>query len=361
VQKLVSDNQVVDEALIGVSVDPDELRKPGRWWAPIVMAVVLAASMIVALAIGPSWLPVSQVWDVLAHHLGENNHPTPTANAIVWDLRLPRTVLAALCGAGLAVTGAVMQAVLVIPIADPYILGTSSGASLGAVIVLVVLNNSGAGALSIGAFAGALGAFLVVMIIGWGSRSSPARVLLAGVAVGYMADAVFSLILTENANAQQTQDLTFWTLGSFGGATWNQIILVLVVVILVSCFCMARARGMDALVFGDELAAAVGVDANRLRCQLSVVVALLTAVMVAVCGEIGFIGLVIPNVGRWIVGIGHRRLLPVVALGGAVFAVWADTIARTVFAPTEVPVGVITALVGAPFFIVLLVSRKEQI
>lgn len=345
-------------------MSPPAGRRPEavRWWAPLVLAIVLAASMLVALAIGPSWLPVSDVWSVIVHHLGAGSHPSTTADDIVWNLRLPRTVLAALAGAGLAVAGTVMQAVLGNPLADPYILGTSSGASLGAVIVLVLVGNTGAGALSVGAFVGALAAFGVVMALGWKHRrSGPVRTILAGVAVGYLASAVTSLITTEDASAEQTRGFLFWLLGSFAGATWDQNILVLVVLVAVSCFCLARARGMDALVFGDEMAAAVGVDAARLRRQLSVVVALLTAVLVAVSGEVGFIGLVLPHVSRWLVGITHRRVIPVVALGGAVFAVWADTIARTAFAPTEIPVGVITALVGAPFFIVLLMRQTEHL
>jgi iron complex transport system permease protein len=338
------------------------LHKPGRWWVPLALLGVLVASMLVALAIGPSWLPVDQVWAVLVHHLGDHNHPGVVANSIVWDLRLPRTVLAALCGAGLGVAGTVMQAVLANPLADPYILGMSSGASVGAVIVIVVLNNNGTGALWAGAFMGALGAFSVVIALSWGGRrSSPVRTILAGVAVGYLASAVTALIETVDANADQIRGLLFWLLGGFGGATWNQIILVFAVLVAVSCFCMVRARGMDALIFGDEMAAAVGIDATRLRRQLIIVVALLVAILVSVSGEIGFIGLVLPHITRWLVGIGHRRVIPVVALGGAAFAVWADTIARTAFSPVEIPVGVITALIGAPFFIVMLLRRTEHL
>jgi iron complex transport system permease protein len=342
--------------------EPTGVRVPGRWWVPAVLAVILAVSMLVALAIGPAWLPISQAWDVVIHHLGVHNKINFTSDAIVWDLRLPRTVLAALCGGGLAVSGTVMQAVLGNPLADPYILGTSEGASVGAVIVVVVLDSTGTGALSVGAFVGALTAFSVVMVLGSKKRQAgPVRTILAGVAVGYLAGAVTSLIETTSANAQQFRGFEFWLLGGFGGATWSQNLLVLVVLLAVTCFCLTRARGMDALVFGDEMAAAVGVDATRLRRQLSVVVALLTAVMVSVSGAVGFIGLVLPHISRWLVGITHRRVLPVVALGGAIFAVWADTIARTAFAPQEIPVGVITALVGAPFFIVLLIRRSEHI
>jgi iron complex transport system permease protein len=335
---------------------------PGRWWAPAVLAVILVVSMLVALAIGPSWLPVGQAVDVVLHHLGFHNRINVTSNSIVWYLRLPRTVLAALCGAGLALAGTVMQAVLGNPLADPYILGTSSGASFGAVIVVITLHNTGSGALSGGAFVGALAAFSVVMLLSSNRRQTgPVRTILAGVAVGYLASAGTSLIETVSANAQQFEGIEFWLLGSFGGAVWTQNLLVLVTVLVVGCFCMTRARGMDALVFGDEMAAAVGVDARRLRLELSVVVAVLTAVMVAVSGAVGFIGLVLPHVARWLVGITHRRVIPAVMLGGAIFAVWADTIARTAFAPVEVPVGVITAMVGAPFFIVLLLRRTEHV
>lgn len=346
----------------GEPIDVAAVHQPERWWAPPALLVVLVASMLAALAIGPSWLPLDQVWGVLVHHLGDGNHPGAVANSIVWDLRLPRTVLAALCGAGLAVAGTVMQAVLANPLADPYILGTSSGASVGAVIVIVVFDNNGAGALWAGAFVGALAAFSVVIALSWGGRrSSPVRTVLAGVAVGYLASAVTSLIETVDANADQIRGLLFWLLGGFGGATWNQVILVLAVLIAVSCFCVGRARSMDALIFGDELAAAVGVDATRLRRQLIIVVALLVAVLVSVSGDVGFIGLVLPHVTRWMVGIGHRRVVPVVALGGAAFAVWADTIARTAFSPVEIPVGVITALIGAPFFIVMLLRRTDHL
>ncbi|WP_215449703.1 iron ABC transporter permease [Streptomyces sp. ATCC 21386] len=321
---------------------------------------VLALSVAVAVTIGPADIEVGDVWSVIASHLGWGTaEVSPIRDGIVWNLRLPRTLLAAVCGAGLAVCGAVMQSLLRNPLADPFVLGVSSGASTGAVVV-VVLGAGGALSLSGGAFVGALVSFALVLLLSHILGGSTDRVVLSGVAVMQLFSSLTSFIVMTAADAETTRGVLFWLLGSLSGADWGQVWLCLAVLALSLVVCLGYARTLDAFAFGQDAAATLGVAVARTRTVLLCVTALLTAALVSAAGAIGFVGLVLPHAARALVGPGHGRLLPVTAVAGAVFLVWADTLARTVLDPQELPVGVVTSLVGVPAFVLVLYRTRRM-
>jgi iron complex transport system permease protein len=319
----------------------------------------LLPSIAAAITIGPADLGISDVYAVIARHLW-NVHSDMSLidDGIVWELRLPRALLAAICGAGLAITGAVLQSLMRNPLADPFILGISSGASTGAVLVIVT-GVGGALGLSGGAFAGALAAFGFVLLLAALTGRGTDRVVLAGVAGTELFSAVTAFVVFSSADAQQTRGVLFWLLGSLGGASWNQVALCGTICLLSLAVCLSNAHALDAFVFGEDTAASLGIGVPHVRVLLLVVTAMLTAVLVSAAGAIGFVGLVLPHAARIIIGPLHRRLLVVTALAGATFLVWVDTVARTVFAPQELPVGVVTAMVGVPVFVLILARRKQ--
>ncbi|HEY9365990.1 MAG TPA: putative F420-0 ABC transporter permease subunit [Agromyces sp.] len=339
----------------------------GRFWIwAVALGAALAASVIAAVTIGPAGLaPTDVVASVLAHlGIGE---PTlsPLRDGIVWELRMPRVLTAAAVGAGLALCGAVMQALTRNPLADPYLLGLSSGASVGAVIVIVL----GVGLLlPFAAFAGALVALVATLALagaagrgagrGSGGGLSPTRTVLAGLAVSSMFGAITSLVIFWSATGDSYREILNWLLGSLAGTDWVSVAIAGGALIVIGIPLIASARTLDAFAFGDAAASALGVHVGRSRLLLLGGTALLTGALVAVSGSIGFVGLILPHGVRLLVGSRHRALLPLSALAGALFLVWADTAARTLFDPRELPVGIITALVGGPVFALLLMRRR---
>lgn len=333
--------------------------------APVLAAAgvaALALSIATAITIGPADLAVTDVAAVVGQHLGLGDHAlTPIEDGIVWELRLPRTLLAAVCGAGLALCGAVMQSLLRNPLADPFVLGISSGASTGAVCVMVLGLGGGLVGLSGGAFLGAVAAFAFVLLLAAGAGGATDRVILAGVAATQLFSALTSFIVTSSADAEQTRGVLFWLLGSLAGAGWADVALCGVVTLMGLAVCWGLASTLDAFAFGEDAAAALGVPVRWVRVVLLTVTALVTAALVSAAGAIGFVGLVLPHAARALVGPGHRFLVPTTALVGAIFLVWVDTVARTVFAPQELPVGVVTALVGVPAFAVIMLRRGRLV
>jgi len=322
--------------------------------------VALCGSVAVAITIGPARIGVGDVWSVVAGHLGWGSADvSPIRNGIVWQLRLPRTLLAAVCGAGLAVCGAVMQSLLRNPLADPFVLGVSSGASTGAVAVVVLGVGGGAVSVSAGAFAGAVLSFALVLLLSHTLGGTTDRVVLSGVAAMQLFSALTSFVVMTAADAETTRGVLFWLLGSLGGADWTDVWVGACVLAVALLVCLGYARTLDAFAFGHDAAAALGVSVARTRLVLLSITALLTAVLVSSAGAIGFVGLVLPHAARALVGSGHARLLPVAALAGAVFLVWVDTLARTVLDPQEVPVGVVTSLIGVPAFVLVLYRSRS--
>ncbi|MCX5598660.1 iron chelate uptake ABC transporter family permease subunit [Streptomyces phaeochromogenes] len=321
---------------------------------------LLLLSVAVAITIGPADIRVGDVWAVVASHLGwGSSELTPIREGIVWELRLPRTLLAAVCGAGLAVCGAVMQSLLRNPLADPFVLGVSSGASTGAVIVVVLGVGGGLLSVSAGAFLGAVLSFGLVLLLSHTLGGATDRVVLSGVAAMQLFSALTSFVVMTSADAETTRGVLFWLLGSLSGVGWTDVWVCFAVLAVTLLVCLGYARTLDAFAFGQDAAATLGVSVARTRLVLLCATALLTAALVSSAGAIGFVGLVLPHAARALVGSGHARLLPVTALAGAVFLVWVDTLARTVLDPQEVPVGVVTSLIGVPVFVLVLYRTRR--
>ncbi|MEU6923422.1 MULTISPECIES: iron ABC transporter permease [unclassified Streptomyces] len=316
--------------------------------------------MVLAIGIGAVNVPAGDVWTVLVHHAtGRGAVDDIALDQIVWQFRTPRVVLAAVVGAGLAVAGAVLQTLVSNPLADPTVLGFSHGASLGAVLV-ITLGGAGLGGLGVSgaAFAGALLAGLLVFALGQRrGRLAPTRLVLAGVAVGYVLLSATSFVQLR-ATPTELRGVMFWMLGSVSGARWSQLPAVTAVVAIGTALLASFGRRLNALLAGDESATSLGVDVHRTRAVLLVVAALLTGTVIAVAGGIGFVGLMIPHLVRLALGADHRRLLPLSALLGAVYLVLVDLLSRTVDRPNELPLGILTALLGAPFFLWLLRRNK---
>ncbi|WP_326770088.1 iron ABC transporter permease [Streptomyces sp. NBC_01591] len=316
--------------------------------------------MVLAVGIGTVNVPVGDVWTVLVHHVtGRGPVDDVALDQIVWQFRTPRVVLAAVVGAGLAVSGAVLQTLVSNPLADPTVLGFSHGASLGAVLV-ITLGGAGLGGLGVSgaAFVGALLAGMLVFALGQRrGRLAPTRLVLAGVAVGYVLLSATSFVQLR-ATPNELRGVMFWMLGSVAGARWSQLPTVTAVVALAATLLALFGRRLNALLAGDESATSLGVDVHRTRAVLLVLSALLTGTVIAVAGGIGFVGLMIPHLVRLALGADHRRLLPLSALLGAVYLVLVDLLSRTVNRPNELPLGILTALLGAPFFLWLLRRNK---
>lgn len=335
---------------------------PGRAprTAPILLGAVavLVASIVLAVTFGPAQIGPVEVWRSVADHLGVGTSSLPELrDAIVWEVRLPRVLTAGAVGAGLALAGAVMQSLTRNPLADPYLLGLSSGASLGAVAVLVL----GIGfILPAAAFLGALAALAVTLALaGSLGTLTPTRMVLAGLAVAQLCAAATSFVIFWSATGDSYREILSWLMGSLGSTTWTSVLIAGGALLVIGTALASAGGTLDAFAFGDTAAAALGVDVRRTRWVMLTAVALLTGALVAVSGSIGFVGLILPHVTKLLVGARHRVLLPLSALIGASFLIWADTAARTVFAPRELPVGILTAFIGAPLFAWLLWRRRD--
>ena len=323
--------------------------------------IVLVFAVASATAIGDYNIALTTVFLSVTNELGLTGADIPPIEqSVVWNLRLSRALIAALAGAGLALCGAILQALLRNALAEPFVLGVSAGASTGAVCVIVLGIGAGSLSLSLGAFAGAFAAFGLVALLSNGATSGPNHTILAGVAASQLFNALTSYIVTTSGNAQQARDVMFWLLGSFGGVRWPDFQLLLVVVLFALAVCILMARSLDAFTFGDEDAASLGVPVARIRLVLFAVTALLTATIVSMVGAIGFVGLVVPHAARYVVGPMHLRLLPASALTGAIFMVVADIVSRIIATQQTVPIGVVTALVGVPFFAIILYRARPQ-
>ena len=327
------------------------------WLVAGTLALILACAL--AVTIGPATVTLTQVAGSIGWHLGLSAEPGAPVlvDAIVWQLRLPRVLTAALVGAGLALCGAVMQSVTRNPLADPYLLGLSSGASVGAVCVVILGLTF---ALPVAAFLGALLALTATLSIARvGGTITPVRAVLSGLAIAQLAGALTSFIIFWAAKGDSYREILNWLLGSVAGASWGSVTIAATALIVVGTGILLSATRLDAFAFGDTSAASLGINVNRTRWALLGGVALLTGAMVAVSCAIGFVGIILPHLVRGISGPGHHRLLPLVAVFGGLFLVIADTLARTLFDPRELPVGIITAFIGVPVFI-LLIKRKRS-
>jgi iron complex transport system permease protein len=312
-----------------------------------VLAVVVVGCLLLGLSAGSVALPPRQIWSGLWHGQGEGA-------VIIRELRAPRVALAFLVGGSLGISGAALQAMIRNPLAEPYLLGLSSGAGLGAVIA-ITSRAAGPWAVPLAAFIGALAAVALVYRLSLvsGRRLDPHVLLLSGVVVGAFAGALMSAIMVLS-DAPGVRNAFLWLLGGFGGASWQALAVFSAYAAIPLVALFLHARSLDLIALGDEAAHHLGADVDRIRRLVYVCTALLTAASVATCGIVGFVGLVVPHAVRTVFRPLHQTVLPVVFLTGGCFLVLADIVSRTVVRPLELPVGVVTALIGVPLFAVLL-------
>lgn len=335
------------------------------------LALTTILVMLGSLATGPISVPVLDVVQRLPGHVLAGADGAPEGISIrdwivIMDIRLPRVVLGALVGAALAVSGAVMQGLFRNPLADPGIVGVSAGAGLGAALFIVLGNAAlapamallGIYAVPLAAFVGGLITTLLLYRIGTrGGVTSVATLLLAGIALGALTGAVTGLLVYA-ADDQQLRDLQFWGLGSLAGSNWEKVLSAAPIILAMLVCVPLLARGLNALTLGEAAASHIGIRVQRLKNLSIVLVAAATGASVAVSGGIGFVGIVVPHLLRLTIGPDHRYLLPASALLGACLLIAADTLARTIVAPAEMPIGIITAFAGAPFFLWILLRKR---
>ncbi|MHC1571118.1 MAG: FecCD family ABC transporter permease [Methermicoccaceae archaeon] len=337
------------------------VREHWRLTVVALLALVLASIMTTA-AIGSVPIPAGTVLDIVLHSLGLGGGGwSQSTEVIVMSVRLPRVVLGGLVGAALGVAGAMMQGLFKNPMADPYIIGISSGASVGAAAAIVFGFAAVLGVMAVpaAAFTSATATtFLVYHIARTGKRVPVETLLLSGIAVAYFLGALTSLIIY--TSQEGIHQVVFWLMGGLWARSWVHVEILAPMVIVGVGLTMVYARDLNVMLQGEETAQHLGLDVESLKKKLLVLSALLTAGAVSVSGIIGFVGLVVPHIVRILVGPDHRILIPVSGLSGAVLLMWCDALARSIMPPFEIPVGIITAMLGAPFFIYLLRRRKRS-
>ncbi|WP_188677413.1 FecCD family ABC transporter permease [Neptunicoccus cionae] len=333
----------------------------GFWITGLLGFAILLGSLAIAVSVGAIAVPFEAVWGILINKIAPDTISVDWSKgreAIVWDIRLPRAILACLVGAGLAMVGASLQAVTRNPLADPHLLGISAGGACGAILALL---HTGlfVGLLTVPllAFLGSLGATLLVLAVSqFASATSADRLVLAGVAVSFVVMSAANVLIFLG-DPRATHTVVFWMLGGLGLARWDQLLYPAVVLLFAGTYLQLKSATLNAMTVGDETATTLGIPVARFRLSVFVIGAMITGVMVAFSGIIGFVGLMIPHIVRLLVGGDYSRLLPLSALCGAVFLVWADVIARTVMAPDDMPIGIVTGLIGGVFFVWLLRQR----
>jgi iron complex transport system permease protein len=322
------------------------------------LIILLIACSIISITIGSASIKATEAARLIWLKMIGTNIDS-VYGKIIFDIRLPRVILAITVGAGLGVSGAVFQGIFKNPMADPYILGISSGAALGATLAIILrLEAKGLFFTTIFAFVGAFVSLLLVYNIAKVGKKLPTTtLLLAGVAINFLFSSMISLSMILHREAMER--IVYWTMGSLNEASYKQIIVVLPIVVLISFIFKLSYRQLNIMASGDEAAYTLGVEADKLKKYIILLSSIMVAVIVSVSGVIGFIGLIIPHIARLVVGANHRELIPFSFILGALFLLICDTLARTIMAPTELPVGAITSIFGAPFFIYLLWKRKR--
>ncbi|NFH69406.1 iron ABC transporter permease [Clostridium botulinum] len=341
-------------------------KKKGFLYWVIVLIVLLAGTSVGAIAIGSTYIEPGEVYKVLLSKLTNgivySDIGTIMTQNIIWEIRFPRVLLGAICGAGLAICGVLMQCVTKNPIAEPYILGISSGASCGAVFVIVLGGMSSIGINSVGggAFLGSLISGILVFAIGtqMGKTTSTTRLVLSGMAISTIFSALTNLLIYSAENSNQAKSALFWTVGSLGGAKWEVLLFPFIILVVVMIGALVMSKSLDILLLGDDSAIILGINIKLIKSIILILATLLTSALVSITGAIGFIGLVVPHICRTITGSDHKKLIALSSLIGAIFLIASDIIARGLFPPIEIPIGIITSLVGGPFFLYL-ISKKN--
>jgi iron complex transport system permease protein len=342
----------------------DDARRRRRHRLHIVALVAIGvAAALASIALGAVNVAFGDVVRTLVHHLAGGDADATPFDPIIWQVRAPRVVMALIAGGSLALVGLTAQALVRTPLAAPYVLGVESGAAAAAVGV-IYLGRIGVAQTPLGpagaAYVGAVATLgLVFLLARQRGQISPTRLLLVGVALSYALSGLTSFVLFASPDPLAQQSVLFWILGGLGGAVWSQVPLAAGT--LVATFAVVRyyGRALNALALGDSTARAVGLDPDRVRIRLMLVASLSVAVVVSLVGPIGFVGLVVPHVGRMMFGSDHRRLTTAVVLLGAIYVALVDLFCRTLLAPSEIPVGVMTAILGTPFFLWLIRHRDR--
>lgn len=345
------------------------MKKKLIWVKAAELFLLLLLVMIFAISVGSADLSMIDSLQIVLNRIPViGNHVdvselAVTYDTIIWQVRMPRILISAMVGGALAVVGAAFQGVFQNSLADPHILGVSSGAALGATFAMLTgtsVSFFGLGTIGIFAFLGAMATvFLVYRVAGFGGQISTTNMLLTGTAISTMLSAIISLLMTFNNN--QIAKVYMWTMGSFSSATWEKVIFLALFVFIGVIIMIIYSGKLNILMMGEEDAQCLGVDVSRTKTILIITASLLVAASVSVSGIIGFVGLIIPHCVRMICGSDNRKLIPYVFFVGAIFLVFCDTIARTIAAPTEIPVGIITSIFGAPYFVMLVVTRRRKI
>lgn len=334
------------------------------WLCCTLLCLILFFSVILGIGLGPVSIDFKTVWRIVFHNLfgiGDLSDIKIGTQNIVWHLRVPRVLLGLAVGSGLTLSGVGMQAFTKNPLAEPYVLGISSGASAGAVLAMLVTVVFPWGKLGIstGAFVGALVSILIVYgLARSGGEITPIRLVLVGVAVSAIFRALTNYIVYTAPQDAQVRQATFWMLGGLGSAKWEDILVPYLVLIPTVIIMLVLARPLNAMMMGDNAAITLGIDVNTVRKILIASTALMTAVSVSVSGCIGFVGLIVPHIIRSVVGSDHGKVVPLCALTGGIFMIWVDVLARLVCAPAELPVGILTALIGGPMFLWMVKTRQ---
>lgn len=330
----------------------------------MILCVTLLVSMVFCIGIGPVQIPFKTVWKIMFYKLfavGDISEIPQNTVSIVWLLRAPRVIMGVLVGIALTMSGTAMQAFTKNPLASPYVLGISSGASLGAVIAMAtnLLSVFGSANVEVGAFAGSLLSIIVVYgLARSGNEVAPIKLVLVGTAVSAMFTAFANFIVYKTPDETQVRNVTFWMLGSIASAEWKDLIPLAVVLPFGIVTMFFLSDGLNALMMGESSAITMGVNVNLVRKLTILAAALMTGTAVSMAGAIGFVGLVIPHITRAVVGADHKKVIPLSLFIGAIFLIWVDVGARMIDAPSEIPIGIITSMLGAPFFLWMIRMRK---
>lgn len=330
----------------------------------VILLIILLLSIGFAVTMGSVDISIKEVYEVILYKLfniGDSSIGIGAVADVVWLIRMPRIVLAIAVGAGLSVVGIIMQAIVKNPLADPYILGVSSGASLGATLAVVLGIGSvfGSNSLGIMGFIGAFGvSILVLMISNIGGRSNSIKLLLSGMALSSVCSSFSSFLVYISDDSQKLKTITFWLMGSLAGAKWNEIAFILPIIILGIIFFTTQYRILNLMLLGDEVSITLGTDLHKFRIIYLLITSLMIGLLVYVSGIIGFIGLIIPHIVRIIFGTDHKKIILIAALLGAIILIWADVISRILIKGTEIPIGIVISIIGAPLFVWLMIKKN---
>ncbi|KHM51065.1 iron complex transport system permease protein [Anaerovibrio lipolyticus DSM 3074] len=329
-----------------------------------ILAMVLVVELFLSLLLGSVDLSLQDIWQTVINGIiSDKSVDAPgqgPLHDIIWILRIPRVLLACIAGAGLAVCGVVMQAIIKNPLADPYIMGISSGASLGATVAILLGLGSGvfSNFIGVAAFLGALGvSVLVLLLANIGGGVNAVKLLLIGMALSMVCSALSSFVVYFAQDKDGIQTITFWLMGSFAGADWLSLPVVSAIIICGILFFVIQNRVLDMMLFGDETAITLGIDIRKYRQIYMLISSLMVGFIVYSAGMIGFVGLLVPHVARIAIGTEHRFLLPMSGLMGAILLVLADVVCRSLIEHTEIPVGIIISLIGAPCFVYMIIRK----